>query len=581
MSTNLDTELSKDHQEIKTGGTPENQRPITIITANIGYANRNNTNAVKRNSAIASLLQNKNPAIIFVQESDFKTFNNSEYWNVKIPDKYKAKIQKEVKFIYNSEETELTDVDVGEILTVNDQLQRRYKTSNLKAFMVKAEPVDKSKPKFLCVSWHGQHRTNDETKQNDLTLLINIVTMVSEKEKLPVIIGGDFNVPFSAIEYVLEDTDPSYVVYNYKPSRRRCFKKTIDFFVSSSTLTLKGIAPVDWGEDANKLLDHDPIIAELQFNPDKNEQDETISIEEEHEMTYSVIEDSFKKLTIQNINSMISKETTQIIEEIKDEVRKNIQEEVKEEIKEEITDKVRKETEKEIKHMVWRETKVKTKEKIEEDIKDEFMAITEFEIKEDIKKEIKDDFMQEVRKAIQEKIIEGIKDEVRKETKEKMKDEVMAKTEVEIQGEINDKFTKKIKEEIKKKTIEEFKDEVKKEAEEDIIKDIKEETKFKLKDEIRKEIQEDVLEEVEKEAVRKEIKEEIKVKIYNEIKKEIKEEISGKINNAIQEEFKRRIKDEIYNEIQKEIKDKTAEEIQKEVKREIEDEISKEIKHEL
>lgn len=261
-----------------TGGIQLNQRPITIITANVGYAS-NDRDAVERKKAIVKLLKNKNPTIVILQESSFKHIGSkhARWRDFDFPDKYKAIIKnEEAKFLYDSEEIELTLVDVGEIQKANDRLHRSSATSDLPqamTFMAVAKPIDKSKPKFLCVSWHGRYKQKDDAQRKDLTLLFEIVTIFSEKKKLPVIIGGDFNVPFSGIESVLEETDSSFVGYNYRPSRRRSFKMTIDFFVSSSSLTLKNIAPVDWGSEvANKLLDHDPIIAEIQFNVDELDQ---------------------------------------------------------------------------------------------------------------------------------------------------------------------------------------------------------------------------------------------------------------------------------------------------------------------
>lgn len=257
------------------GGILNNQRPITIITANVGYAS-NDHDPDERKKAIVRLLKNKNPTIVILQESDFKNIG-SEYarWRrFDFPDKYKAIIKnEEAKFLYDSEEIELTLVDVGEIQKANDKLHRSDTSSDLPqamTFMVVATPIDKSKPKFLCVSWHGKYKENDKKQRKNLTLLFEIVAIFSKKKKLPVIIGGDFNAPFSGIVSVLEETGLSFVGYDYRPSRRRSFKMTIDFFVTSSSLTLKGIAPVDWGSEvANKLLDHDPIIADIEFNPDE------------------------------------------------------------------------------------------------------------------------------------------------------------------------------------------------------------------------------------------------------------------------------------------------------------------------
>lgn len=270
---------------------PDNQRPITIMTANFGYAS-NDHDKKKRLDAITILLDNKEPTIVMVQESLFKDHFDESGSNRNFTPNHEIVTIKDVTFIYDSTHIKLTSEDIVKEV-------KPYDLPPDKISMVEAEPTDKSKPKFLCVSWHGVHKAKDNVKRKDLTSLIKFVTMFSGKKKLPVIIGGDFNAPFSGIESVIDDTRSSLCVYNYRPSRRRCFKTTIDFFVSSRSLTLTCIAPVDWGhDDVNDLLDHDPIIADLQFNPYKDEQDDTSSVKEEPKRTNSVIDDSFKDLTI-------------------------------------------------------------------------------------------------------------------------------------------------------------------------------------------------------------------------------------------------------------------------------------------
>lgn len=270
-----------------TGDIHDNQRPITIITANVGYAS-NDYDPYERKTAIVRLLETKNPTIVILQESRFKQIgSNSAHWrDFHFPDKYKAKIKSdEVKFLYDSKKIKLKLVDAGEIQKANDHLSNTASgLPQAMTLMVVAEPIDESKPKFLCVSWHGKYKADSDTRRKDLKMLFEIVTRFSENMNLPVIIGGDFNAPFSGIASVLEETGSSLVGYDYRPSRRRSFSGAIDFFLSSSSLTLKDVAPVDWGsEKANKLLDHDPIFAEIQFNPDENVQ---------------VIEEAFQKLTI-------------------------------------------------------------------------------------------------------------------------------------------------------------------------------------------------------------------------------------------------------------------------------------------
>ena len=87
---------------------------------------------------------------------------------------------------------------------------------------------------FICISWHGRH---NNVKLKDLIeefeSRLKYILKLSEKESLPVILAGDFNVKIKNIDTLVP---PSLVLHKYKPTKRREPEKIIDFFISSGNV---------------------------------------------------------------------------------------------------------------------------------------------------------------------------------------------------------------------------------------------------------------------------------------------------------------------------------------------------------
>lgn len=350
------------------GELSDNHHTITIITANIGY--RMGTSYVrggpdKCKRAFKTLVENKNPSLVFLQETNYQDIAG-EY---EFSSRYRSVIKRrEDAFLYDDTELELTLIEFRDMLTFQN---RKFKDvalllplERISMALVNTSKKSKSKPDILCVSWHGPHAERGldlEKKEEILKDLLSFVKSYSEECALPFIIGGDFNFELAGAKKVLKSFD-EMEVYDYDVERR---SNRIDYFISSKSLTLIDVKPVPWNDkEANRILDHDPIIAKLQIN---SSEDLLKANEDGPNKTDCGIEDSFKKLDIQE-SSKIKKEDTAYVKEerrIKTKIAKEYVEEIEEKshkiIKEYCTESSE-ETKKELKKKIVEEFKKKMEE---------------------------------------------------------------------------------------------------------------------------------------------------------------------------------------------------------------------------
>lgn len=310
---------------------------MSIITVNIGHSNANKYiagDSAKAKEALKTLLMEKKPTVLFLQESSMKNIPQQ----YKFQDTYGNTFSgDEDNFLFDLNEVELESVDIAEI----DEIRKKIMGNAEGDLPIKripmaiANPKNNSKWKFaiLLVSWHGPHKGFPlEKKKVVLKCMLEIVTTVSTNHHLPFIIGGDFNLPMHETINALQSST-EIEVHRYASSFRR--PKMVDFFISSNPLKLINIEPVRWNSEENeRILDHDPISAKLQF-------DCTDDFEQKDEPNKT---DSG---TIDQETPNIKREDTECVKEedeqdIKDLIKREIVEDFQKEIEGKINEKIAK-----------------------------------------------------------------------------------------------------------------------------------------------------------------------------------------------------------------------------------------------
>ena len=123
---------------------------------------------------------------------------------------------------------------------------------------------------FICISWHGRHiNVNLEEKKEEFTSMLKFILKLSEKESLPVLLAGDFNVKIKDIETLVP---PSLVLLKYRITKRREPENMIDFFISSKSLVMSDINVLTLESETTvtnvlSLFDHDPVVSFMITDP--------------------------------------------------------------------------------------------------------------------------------------------------------------------------------------------------------------------------------------------------------------------------------------------------------------------------
>lgn len=444
--------------------TTEDQKTISIITANAGYT-RATGHAALRQKAISLILNDDNaPALVLFQEFDNTKFDvTSPKWkSYNISNKYGYLYKgNDASFLYHKDKLTLEDVDDNQkhpewkdsLIRIREELRNKDQRLELalgRMPMAVAKMVNDEQAQFACVSYHGPSSVSDDAKWLEIEGMLMLVTTWSKQMNLPLIIGGDFNLEFLNVSAHLEKMGTKLsvpvIAHNYKAEGKRERSLKVDFFIASALLELKEIYPINWNEHlGTEILDHDPVTAKLRINSLRT-----------HRQINSFKEEVMKKTSTEDIKN-----------EVEEEIKKN-RHDFEEEIKTNIRDRI-------AKHAYKEKIKEKYEKEIEEEIRKGMMKIDiSDEIKEDIKRTMKKKIAKDItdtmkvaryRKetpigAIDQQTIEKIKKTIETEELEKAKKNIKVEIQEKIEEEIDKEIIKDIKKHIKKDIEEEMKKEV-------------------------------------------------------------------------------------------------------------------------
>lgn len=256
---------------METGGD-KNQQTIKLVTMNIGYNSGGTEVVYIRRDAIANILKMINPTLVFLQENSFSEFKTeSNIWkSYEIPAKYKLKYKGfHASFFYDS--TTITLTDVGQRLINN--IKKKIKSHDARIELddgrmptVVAKTIQNDE-EFLCVSFHGISTNSEGKKRREFRAMLSFATQLSKVKRLPLIIGGDFNIDIQNASSELRkivDIPIRLIAHDYSAFDRREGSLKIDYFLTSDFLKFNEIIPIDWNRGFRApIFDHDPVVATL------------------------------------------------------------------------------------------------------------------------------------------------------------------------------------------------------------------------------------------------------------------------------------------------------------------------------
>ena len=120
--------------------------------------------------------------------------------------------------------------------------------------------------KVLVASWHGPYVASNADKVKLLTQLLHEIISCN-KDELPVIIGGDFNLTYSKI--CADILHSGFEAAAVQLSPRKAGQKWCvydGFIYKSGRQSAIEVRSAEWVEN-KEMTDHDPISAEIVFRP--------------------------------------------------------------------------------------------------------------------------------------------------------------------------------------------------------------------------------------------------------------------------------------------------------------------------
>ncbi|KAL3876803.1 hypothetical protein ACJMK2_034597 [Sinanodonta woodiana] len=254
--------------------TEEEKQFLKVLIMNASGPSQGENPTARRKQTIQNVINKYNPDLVLFQEFKWEKIHGNKWPSDPIPTYYSLTKGDDARIVYKNTELIVEDlIPITELQRIIDELKTKGKFSNTNPqhfALISRMTLRMVKPnmKFLCISWHGEHKIKE--KLDEFKNLITFLTEIYVKYKKPLLIAGDFNV---GIKLIRQEVKEPFKLWEYEASERRTDTDgVIDYFIASKELQLSDIKPVDLKKDSTadnpeEVLDHDPIIAKLELAP--------------------------------------------------------------------------------------------------------------------------------------------------------------------------------------------------------------------------------------------------------------------------------------------------------------------------
>jgi exonuclease III len=230
------------------------------------------SNPGKRRTLTQNIILDKNPDLVLLQEL-------SRHTRLQLANSY-LKIGNSRCVIVNQNSCETEDIANAHIETSLNEVRGtivRRKIDGLSGDDF--NPIDRmchvtikvDDKRFICVSWHGWNNNIRQRGQMPIKrkrfmfrMFIKFLEALMERCDLPIIVGGDFNIPRKKIRHVLNKPDSKFTLCRYIASERRRNINVIDYVLVSGSLSMENLRYIrNRYEEITALFDHDPLKGSL------------------------------------------------------------------------------------------------------------------------------------------------------------------------------------------------------------------------------------------------------------------------------------------------------------------------------
>lgn len=253
-----------------TRGSPSSSS-LKFIIMNTGGKNTGEKPTERRKQAIFDVISKSESSLVLLQEFGWTSIRSRAWNEFKWPDNLHYKGHKDASIIFDINEVvvvqysqKLLESTLEELVRIGKIQQGFTPIPRMCLLNVKTKGVPIVE--FICVSWHGRHnKAKLEDLKAEFKYLLEYIMKLSEKESLPFVIAGDFNVKIKDIEKLIPS---SLALHRYTPTKRRDEESVIDFYISSKSLSMSDVKTLDVKTETKvegvlSLFDHDPVMASL------------------------------------------------------------------------------------------------------------------------------------------------------------------------------------------------------------------------------------------------------------------------------------------------------------------------------
>jgi hypothetical protein len=257
--------------EADINNSPSTKSLLNIMIMNTGGKNVGDKPTDNRKQAIYDVVTKTRAALVLFQEFNWTSIRSRAWKDYSWPEhlQYTGHTDASILFDINEVTLEeytqtLLDDTLRDLIRMGDIQQGFTPIPRmcLRKIKTKGVPI----VEFICISWHGRHnKAKLEDLKEEFKSMLKYILKLSEKESLPVIVAGDYNVKIKNIETLVP---PSLVLHKYKPTERRAPENIIDFFISSISLVMSDINALTLKSKTDvmgvlSLFDHDPVVSSM------------------------------------------------------------------------------------------------------------------------------------------------------------------------------------------------------------------------------------------------------------------------------------------------------------------------------
>jgi hypothetical protein len=257
--------------EADINNSPSTKSLLNIMIMNTGGKNVGDKPTDNRKQAIYDVVTKTRAALVLFQEFNWTSIRSRAWKDYRWPEhlQYTGHTDASILFDINEVTLEeytqtLLDDTLRDLIRMGDIQQGFTPIPRmcLRKIKTKGVPI----VEFICISWHGRHnKAKLEDLKEEFKSMLKYILKLSEKESLPVIVAGDYNVKIKNIETLVP---PSLVLHKYKPTERRAPENIIDFFISSISLVMSDINALTLKSKTDvmgvlSLFDHDPVVSSM------------------------------------------------------------------------------------------------------------------------------------------------------------------------------------------------------------------------------------------------------------------------------------------------------------------------------